>query len=49
MDSTAISHCMEHDMPIMVFNFRKDGNIQRAVSGQTVGTVIATKNTVSTT
>ncbi len=41
MDSTAISHCMEHAMPLMVFNFKKDGNIQRAVQGETVGTVIS--------
>jgi len=41
MDSTAISHCMEHDMPLMVFNFKKDGNIQRAVQGETIGTVIS--------
>ena len=40
MDSTAISHCMEHDMPLMVFNFRKDGNIVRAVTGQKVGTLV---------
>ena len=40
MDSTAISHCMEHDMPLMVFNFKKDGNIQKAVMGAKVGTVI---------
>ena len=43
MDSTAISHCMEHDMPIMVFNFRKDGNISSAVQGQQVGTLISTE------
>ena len=40
MDSTAISHCMEHDMPLMVFNFKKEGNIQRAVKGEAVGTLI---------
>jgi len=40
MDSTAISHCMEHDMPLMVFNFRKDGNIVRAVSGEKIGTLV---------
>ena len=43
MDSTAISHCMEHDLPIMIFNFRKDGNILRAVQGERVGTIISTK------
>jgi uridylate kinase len=40
MDSTAITHCMEHQMPILVFNYRKDGNIQRAVQGEKVGTLI---------
>ena len=41
MDSTAISHCMEHEMPIMIFNYLKDGNIQKAVAGEKVGTLIA--------
>ena len=40
MDSTAISHCMEHDMPLMIFNFRKNGNIVRAVTGERVGTLV---------
>ena len=43
MDSTAITHCMEHDMPIMVFNFQKKGNIQRAVAGEAMGTVISSQ------
>ncbi len=41
MDSTAISHCMEHSMPLMVFNFRKDGNIMKAVTGEKVGTLVS--------
>ena len=40
MDPTAITQCMEHDMPIIVFNFKKEGNIQRAVAGEKVGTLI---------
>jgi uridylate kinase len=40
MDGTAITHCMEHGMPILVFNFRKEGNIVRAVRGEKVGTCI---------
>ena len=40
MDPTAIAQCMEHDMPILVFNFKKEGNIERAVSGERVGTLI---------
>lgn len=41
MDSTAIAHCMEHKMPILVFNFQKQGNIVRAVKGEKVGTLIS--------
>jgi uridylate kinase len=43
MDSTAIAHCMEHNMPILVFNYKKDGNILRAVRGEKVGTLISSK------
>jgi uridylate kinase len=43
MDSTAVTHCQEHKVPIVVFNYRKDGNIQRAVSGEKVGTRIGSK------
>lgn len=43
MDSTAVIHCQEHKVPIVVFNYRKDGNIQRAVSGEKVGTRIGPK------
>jgi uridylate kinase len=38
MDSTAISMCMDHDLPIIVFNLRKPGNIKRAVMGELIGT-----------
>jgi uridylate kinase len=31
---------MEHKMPILVFNFSKDGNILKAVRGEKVGTMI---------
>ncbi len=40
MDPEAITKCMEYDMPILVFNFRKDGNIERAVRGERVGTLV---------
>ncbi len=40
MDAQAMHHCMEHGIPIMVFNFEKDGNIRRAVAGEKIGTVI---------
>ena len=40
MDAQATHHCMEHGIPIMVFNFQKDGNIRRAVAGEQIGTLV---------
>ena len=40
MDSTAISLCMEHGLPIIVFNLMTRGNLKRAILGRTVGTLI---------
>jgi uridylate kinase len=40
MDATAIALCREHNVPILVFNFKHDGNIVRAVSGESLGTRI---------
>jgi uridylate kinase len=47
MDPTAIAQCMEHEMPILVFNFRKEGNIERAVNGDRIGTLISSQVAVS--
>ena len=38
MDSTAISLCMDNNLPIVVFNMEHEGNIARAVAGEPVGT-----------
>jgi uridylate kinase len=38
MDSTAISMCMENELPIIVFNLLHPGNIKRAVVGELIGT-----------
>ena len=40
MDHEAITKCMEYDMPIMVFNFKKKESIERAVRGDRVGTLV---------
>lgn len=40
MDAQAMHHCKEHGIPIMVFDFEKDGNIRRAVAGEKIGTVV---------
>ena len=40
MDTTAFSLCMENQLPVIVFNLYKQGNIRRVVSGESVGTLI---------
>ena len=40
MDNTAISLCMDNDLPILVFNMEVEGNIERALSGARVGTIV---------
>ena len=41
MDSTALSLCMDNDLPIYVFNVADELNIDRIVSGETVGTLVS--------
>ncbi len=38
MDATAIHHCMEHNIPIVVLNYQKPGNIERVIAGERLGT-----------
>jgi len=41
MDTSAISLCMDNDLPIMVFNMKVPGNIIKAVSGDlSIGTLV---------
>ena len=40
MDLTAISMCMDAQLPIHVFNIRKRGNIRRVLEGEAVGSVV---------
>ena len=40
MDATAISLCKDNDLPIIIFNLRKRGNIKRAVLGEDIGTKV---------
>ena len=40
MDATAISLCMDNGLPIIVFNFRQEGNIRRALMGEPIGTLV---------
>jgi uridylate kinase len=40
MDSTAISLCMDNQLPIIVFDLHQRGALKRVVSGETVGTLV---------
>jgi uridylate kinase len=40
MDSTAVTLCMENNLPIVVFNFLEEGNLKKVVSGKSIGTLI---------
>ncbi|HEY3318650.1 MAG TPA: UMP kinase [Coriobacteriia bacterium] len=40
MDNTAVSLCMDNDLPILVFNMEREGNIERALKGEPVGTIV---------
>jgi len=40
MDSTALSLCMDNKLPIVVFDLAREGNIRRAVEGETIGTMV---------
>ena len=41
MDMTAFTLCKENDVPIVVFNINKDGELRRVVEGENVGTVVS--------
>lgn len=41
MDGTALTLCMDNDIPIIVFNPMKPGNIERIVLGEEVGTLVS--------
>jgi uridylate kinase len=49
MDASAISLCMDNNLPIMVFNMTESGNILRAVGGDlSVGTLVTVGDTAQT-
>jgi len=40
MDLTALTMCMEHDLPVCVFDYKAAGNIRRVVAGERIGTLV---------
>ena len=43
MDSTASSLCMDNDIPLIVFSIMEEGNIKRAVIGESIGPIVRGK------
>jgi uridylate kinase len=41
MDATAVSLCMDNDLPIVVFDLMREGNVVRAVRGERIGTLVS--------
>src|SRR5436305_4680759 len=41
MDMTAIGMCLDNGLPILIFNFKKEGNIERAIAGELIGTWVS--------
>jgi uridylate kinase len=44
MDSTAVSLCMDNNLPIVVFNLRGSGNIRKLIEGKKIGTLVRGNN-----
>lgn len=44
MDSTAISLCMDNNLPIVVFNLKGKGNIRKVIEGKKIGTLVRGNN-----
>jgi uridylate kinase len=40
MDSTAITLCMDNQLPLIVFNLKESGNLLRIVNGDKIGTLV---------
>jgi uridylate kinase len=40
IDSTAVSLCMDNNLPILVFNLSKTDNIKRVIMGEKIGTLV---------
>jgi uridylate kinase len=40
MDLTAMTMCMEHSLPVVVFDYKTKGNIRRVINGERIGTLV---------
>lgn len=47
MDATAITLCMDNDLPIIVFNLTSPGNVRKIVEGEPIGTIVSSHATIN--
>jgi len=47
MDSTAITMCMDNNLPIIVFDLFERGNIKRVVQGELMGTLVTSEQNIN--
>ena len=47
MDSTAVTLCRDNELPMVVFNMGKHGNIVRVISGEAVGSRVVGKDSTA--
>jgi uridylate kinase len=40
MDSTAFTMCRDNNMPLVVFDMNKPGNLNKLIDGDTIGTLV---------
>ena len=45
MDGTALSLCMENNLPIIVFDLQTPDSLQRLVNGEHIGTIVSSEDT----
>ena len=48
MDATAISLCKENSIPLIVFDLAQPGNIERAIRGEHIGTIVSNETPSAT-
>jgi len=41
MDSTAISLCKDNNLPIIIFNLNRQGNIRKVLNGEKIGSLVS--------
>jgi len=41
MDSTAFTMCRDNNMPVIVFDMNKSGNLKKLVEGEKIGTLVS--------